>query len=107
MTFEIVDCWKGRTGKKITFKSYSYNPQDENGEKIRFIDSLTYEFTVGKTYFVYANVNLDGFSASACGRTTELEKAGRDIEELNSLRQKEIAIVPPPKSFSPFVAPFN
>jgi hypothetical protein len=87
LIFKIENSWKGGAKDKITFRSL-HNITD-NGERVYFIDSCAYTFEPGKSYLVYAHVNLQGLVVSKCGRTNFLTKSQRDVEELN--RQKQIS----------------
>jgi hypothetical protein len=86
LIFKIENSWKGGAKDKTIFRSL-HNVTD-NGEIEYFIDSRAFQFELGKSYLVYGNTTLRGLEVSACGRTTLLTNAQRDIEELN--RQKQI-----------------
>lgn len=81
MVFEITESWKGDLKGKVFFPNlYGLN---DKGKKEYFIDSCQFFFELDKNYLVYGNADITGFSVSKCGRTNLLEKAERDITELN------------------------
>ena len=84
LIFKVENTWKGDFKNKITF----YFPHNVTGDENRefFIDSCQYNFELGKTYLVYADVTLNGLSVNKCRRTNFLTNAQRDVDELN--RQK-------------------
>lgn len=89
LIFEVENSWKGDLKNKVTF---FYLPKNVAGDDNReyFIDSCAYVFEAGKSYLVYAKVTLDGLVESKCSRTNFLDKASRDVDELNRRREKII-----------------
>jgi hypothetical protein len=72
LRFKVENVWKGDFKERITF----YVNQD-------YLNSCWFDFEIGKSYLIYANIAVEGFYASKCGRTSFLDKARRDVEELN------------------------
>lgn len=85
LIFEVENSWKGDLKNKVTF---FYIPKNAAGDDNReyFFDSCAFIFEAGKSYLVYAKVTLNGLVESVCSRTNFVDKASRDVDELNRLR---------------------
>ncbi|MEP6924003.1 MAG: hypothetical protein ABI954_06040 [Pyrinomonadaceae bacterium] len=83
LKFEVKQLWKGKDQTEIFFTSSNYIAFTESGERLGFLDSCAYNFKVGESYLVYANLESGELEVAKCGRTQILANASQDIEELN------------------------
>ena len=88
LKFKVHTVWKGTAGNEFILTSHHYlPPTDENGAE-HFIWSCAYEFEVGQEYLVYAEVIRGQLEVSKCSRTQYLDKAARDIAELDRITKR-------------------
>ena len=86
LTFEAENVWKGDFKGRITFASpHNVSKDGKQGVFLRF---LRFRFELGKNYLVYADATLAGLWVGKCGRTNFIDKAQRDIDELNRRKEK-------------------
>jgi hypothetical protein len=85
--FAIDTWWKGEIKDEIIFPSSDRRYADGTGSVGS--NCLHSYFKVGEKYLVYAVGTLDKLEAHVCGRTMLVQKADRDIMELQKLKVEE------------------
>jgi hypothetical protein len=76
---------KGIAAEEVTLSYWYY--VKEKGKT--YIDVCPYDFKIGKSYLVYADIFESVLQVYGCSRTQPLNEAERDIRVLDDLKQSE------------------
>ena len=88
LKFRVRTWWKGKESAELTLRSQNYVLQTSEKEVEHFISDCAFNFDVGQTYLVYAQMIQGQLEVSKCSRTQFLNGAAHDVAELERLTKR-------------------